>query len=124
LRLRFFAARREVPLSELARYSQIDYDREMTFVLMSPAQEAHLVAEVRAVCDPERQSAEFALQVAAAEQGQGLGERLLRGMITYLRAQGVAVLVGSCLLETAPCWPWSGAWVLPSRRRARRARPA
>src|SRR5690606_28862466 len=28
MRLRFFMARREVPRSELARYSQIDYDRE------------------------------------------------------------------------------------------------
>ena len=36
MRLRFFMTRREVPHSELARYSQIDYDREMTFVAMVP----------------------------------------------------------------------------------------
>src|SRR5690606_25912931 len=32
MRLRFFHSRQEVPPSELARYSQIDYEREMTFV--------------------------------------------------------------------------------------------
>ena len=32
LRLRFFSARRELPRSELARLTQIDYDREMAFI--------------------------------------------------------------------------------------------
>ena len=36
MRLRFFMARREVPHSELARYSQIDYDREMAFIAVAP----------------------------------------------------------------------------------------
>ena len=36
LRLRFFLSRREVPRSELARYSQIDYDRDMTFIALAP----------------------------------------------------------------------------------------
>ncbi len=39
MRLRFFMARRDVPASELARYSQIDYDREMTFIALSPPDE-------------------------------------------------------------------------------------
>ena len=100
LRLRFFAARREVPLSELARYSQIDYDREMTFIALAPGGDpAELCAEVRAVCDPDKRSAEFSLQVASAWQRQGLGERLLRKMIDYLRAQGTAELVGLSMTE-------------------------
>ena len=74
MRLRFFLARREVPHSELARYSQIDYDREMTFVALRPDDAAEgLLGEARAVCDPDNQRAEFAIQVATHCQRRGLG---------------------------------------------------
>lgn len=94
MRLRFFLTRREVPHSELARYSQIDYDREMTFIaLLGPT----MVAEVRAVCDPDNQQAEFAIQVASDWQGKGLGRLLLNKLIGYLRERGTAEIVGQCL---------------------------
>ena len=101
LRLRFFAARREVPLSELARYSQIDYDREMTFVavLARPSEGKRLLGQVRAVCDPDQVQAEFAIQVRSEYQGRGLGRALLGKLIAYLRSRGVKVLVGLCLAE-------------------------
>ena len=104
LRLRFFAARREIPVSELARYSQIDYDREMTFVAVStaPGQAKRLLAQVRAVCDPDQVRAEFAIQVSGDFQGRGLGRALLRKLIAYLRARGVKVLTGLCLSENRP----------------------
>ena len=49
MRLRFFMTRREVPRSELARCSQIDYDREMTFIALAlhTSGEPVMVAEVR-----------------------------------------------------------------------------
>jgi acetyltransferase len=102
LRLRFFMARREVPQSELARYSQIDYDREMTFVALAPADSQGrrpMVAEVRAICDPDNIRAEFAIQVASAWQGKGLGRLLLAKMIEYLRARSTREVVGQCLRE-------------------------
>jgi acetyltransferase len=101
LRLRFFSARREVPLGELARYSQIDYDREMTFVAVpaSPREASRLLGHVRAVCDPDQVQAEFAIQVSGDQQGRGLGRALLLKLISYLRARGVKVLTGLCLAE-------------------------
>jgi acetyltransferase len=93
-----------VPHSELARYSQIDYDREMTFIALAPADRAGaqpMVAEVRAVCDPDNTNAEFALQVASAWQGKGLGRLLLDKMVAYLRERGTAEIVGQCLPENA-----------------------
>jgi acetyltransferase len=102
LRLRFFMARREVPQSELARYSQIDYDREMTFVALAPPDSEGrqpMIAEVRAVCDPDNIRAEFAIQVASAWQGKGLGSLLLAKLIAYLRARATREVVGKCLLE-------------------------
>jgi acetyltransferase len=100
MRLRFFRARREVPHSELARYSQIDYDREMTFIALAPAGadgQQPMVAEVRAVCDPDNIRAEFAIQVDAAWQCKGLGRKLLDKMVAYLRERGTAQVVGQCL---------------------------
>jgi acetyltransferase len=101
MRLRFFMSRREVPHSELARYSQIDYDREMTFVALAtaPSGEQTMVAEVRAVCDPDNQLAEFAIQVSSDWQGKGLGGVLLAKLIGYLRDHGTAEVVGQCLRE-------------------------
>jgi acetyltransferase len=105
MRLRFFSVRREVPLSELARYSQIDYDREMTFVALAPietGQPPRIVAEVRAACDPDNHQAEFAILVDAAWQGRGLGRALLEKMIAYLRARGTGQLVGQCQAHNLP----------------------
>jgi acetyltransferase len=101
MRLRFFMSRREVPHSELARYSQIDYDREMTFIALAPSElgATTMVAEVRAVCDPDNLRAEFALQVASGWQGKGLGHKLLKKLISYLRQRGTVEVVGQCLRE-------------------------
>jgi acetyltransferase len=89
-----------VPLSELARYSQIDYDREMTFVALPVGGEpAELCAEVRAVCDPDKRRAEFSMQVSTEWQRRGLGEHLLRKMMDYLRRQGTVELMGLSMVE-------------------------
>lgn len=94
LRLRFFFTRREVPSSELARYCQIDYEREMAFVALA---NDTLCGEARAVCDPDNETAEFAVQVAQPWQGRGLGRALLDTLIDHLRARGTRELVGWCL---------------------------
>ena len=103
MRLRFFMSQREVPRSQLARFTQIDYDREMSFIAIAPSSsgDAAMVGEVRALCDPDNQQAEFAIQVATAWQGKGLGRLLLEKMIGYLRGRGIAVLAGQCLYENA-----------------------
>jgi acetyltransferase len=104
MRLRFFMSRRALPASELARYSQIDYDREMTFVALEPADaqgRQEMVGEVRAVCDPDNHTAEFAIQLASEWQGRGLGRTMLARLLQYLRERGTAEVVGECLPENA-----------------------
>jgi len=103
MRLRFFLSRREVPHSELARYCQIDYEREMTFIAIDPqaARDGGMLGEVRAVCDPDNRQAEFAIQVAGAWQRQGLGRLLLDKLLRYLRERGTQEVVGQCLSENA-----------------------
>lgn len=98
MRLRFFLSRREVPRSELARYSQIDYDREMTFVAISAGRGGDgLLGEVRSVCDPDGERAEFSIQVRTGWQGKGLGRLLMGKLLRYLSERGVAALTGECL---------------------------
>ncbi len=94
LRLRFFFTRREVPRSELARYCQIDYEREMAFVALAGDT---LCGEARAVCDPDNEVAEFAVLVAPPWQRRGLGRALLDRLIEHLRAGGTRELRAWCL---------------------------
>ncbi|MBE7416993.1 MAG: bifunctional acetate--CoA ligase family protein/GNAT family N-acetyltransferase [Ideonella sp.] len=108
MRLRFFLMRREVPHSELARFSQIDYDREMAFIALPAGDaatpgdaETPMAGEVRASCDPDNQRAEFAIQIAGAWQRRGLGRALLLRLIEYLRERGTREVWGECLVENA-----------------------
>ncbi|MEO8654521.1 MAG: GNAT family N-acetyltransferase, partial [Ramlibacter sp.] len=52
-----------------------------------------------AVSDPDNRKAEFAMQVAAAWQGKGLGRALLGKLIRYLRDRGTQEVIGQCLVE-------------------------
>jgi acetyltransferase len=101
LRLRFFGARRELPRSELARLTQIDYAREMAFIAIRtlPDGTAQTLGVVRAVIDPDNIDAEFAIIVRSDLKGQGLGHLLLGWMIEFLASRGTQRLVGDVLHE-------------------------
>jgi acetyltransferase len=100
VRYRFFSVMRRLPHSELARYTQIDYDREMAFVAVGRDAEGHAqtLGEVRAVADPDNVAAEFAIVVRSDLKGMGLGRLLLDKLIAYLRDRGTEELRG----ETMP----------------------
>jgi acetyltransferase len=93
--LRFFGALRELPHSQLARFTQIDYDREMAFVAIGADYE--LLGEVRTITDPDNEQAEFGILVTSNAQGKGLGHALLEKMIRYCRARGTKELFGHVL---------------------------
>ena len=101
LRLRFFSVRRELPRSELARLTQIDYAREMAFIAVRtlPDGTAQTLGVVRAVTDPDNVDAEFAIIVRSDLKGQGLGHLLLRKMIDFLAGRGTQRMVGYVLRE-------------------------
>lgn len=98
MRLRFFMARRELAHSELARFSQLDYEREMTFIATTP-DNTGMLGEVRVISDPDNLQAEFAVMVRSDMQGRGLGKLLMHKMIRYLKDRGTGVLVGECLRQ-------------------------
>jgi len=101
LRLRFFSSRRELPRSELARLTQIDYEREMAFVAVGagPGGSPETLGVVRAIVDPDNVEAEFAIAVRSDLKARGLGHLLLAKMVRYCRARGTQRLVALVLRE-------------------------
>jgi acetyltransferase len=100
-RLRFFSPMRELPHSEMARFTQIDYEREMAFIATRPTDNGHneTLGVVRAITDPDNIRAEFAVLVRTDMKGQGLGEALMRKIISYCRQRGTREIVGDILRE-------------------------
>ncbi|RFP20181.1 GNAT family N-acetyltransferase [Duganella sp. BJB488] len=101
VRLRFFTAMRELPPSQLARLTQIDYDRAMAFIATRNGAngEPETLGVVRAVADADNQSAEFAIIVRSDLKGKGLGYILFQKLVDYFRSQGTGEIVGDALAE-------------------------
>ena len=99
VRMRFFGPLREMSHELAARLTQIDYDREMAFLLLEGGKE--LVGVGRLVADPDFQQAEFALTVASDRQGRGYGELLLRHVLIYGKTRGIKRVVGHVLRENS-----------------------
>jgi len=102
VRMRVFYSRRSIEHSELARLTQIDYEREMAFVATAPRTDGageETLGVVRALCDPDNVEAEFGIVVRSDIKGGRLGERLMRKLIAYLKARGTQRLVATVLSE-------------------------
>jgi acetyltransferase len=96
--LRFMNAVRELSPAMLARFTQIDYDRDMAFIALEQAAgPVRQVGVVRYVSNPDGSSCEFAVVVADAWQGKGLGRILLSMLIEAARESSLALLVGHVL---------------------------
>ncbi|MGE0483003.1 MAG: GNAT family N-acetyltransferase [Gammaproteobacteria bacterium] len=99
IRFRFFAPLKFLDHLMAARFTQIDYDRQMALVLTEVGASDEIHAVVRLIEDPDRERAEFAIVVEHELAGQGLGTRLMHVIIDYARARGVAVLWGEVLAD-------------------------
>jgi acetyltransferase len=103
IRMRVFSNRREIARSELARLTQIDYEREMAFIAVTAAAsgETETIGTVRAVTDADNARAEFGVIVRSDLKGRGLGLLLMKKMIRYCRERGTLELVGDVLRENS-----------------------
>jgi len=101
VRLRTFAWQRELQPAQLARLTQIDYDREMAFIATRAGSDGspETLGVARAVADPDNHEAEFAVTVRSDLKGRGLGTLLMRALIDYWRARGTTRMVGAALSE-------------------------
>lgn len=101
IRFRFFGLVQELPHSQMARLTQIDYDREMAFIGVAKDDEGNdeTLGVVRTVTDPDNESAEFSIVVRSNLKGGGLGIRMMEKMIEYCRIRGTKYMVGQVLKE-------------------------
>ena len=100
VRFRFFGALREPVHSELARFTQIDYEREMAFIAARNDQTGvpETLGVARVVADPDNIAAEFAVVIRSDLKGRGLGTALLEKLIRYCRNRGTQRIIGQVLV--------------------------
>jgi acetyltransferase len=101
---RFAATLTELPPALLARFTQIDYEREMALVAVRAAsadgsEPERIVGVARYSLHPGGQGAEYALLVSDAFSGQGLGRRLMECLMAVAREQGLKQLDGLVLVK-------------------------
>jgi len=97
IRLRFLAPRKKFPDEMLKRLTQLDYDRDMAFVVLEAG--GALAGVARLSCDPDRLRGEYALLVRTDLQGLGLGWALLQQIVDYAKAEGIGRIEGMVLSE-------------------------
>jgi len=95
---RFFYHLHELTPAMLARFTQVDYDRELALVAVDDSGgKPAFVGVARYTRNPDRESAEFAVVVADAWQAHGVGYRLMRRLIASAQQRGLARLEGTVL---------------------------
>lgn len=96
---RFFHIFRDLSPMMAARLTQIDYDREMAFVLTrtDSQQQSRIVAEARLTIDGDKQFAQFALLLSPAIRGMGMGKRLIEVLREYALSRQIPTLYGDVL---------------------------
>jgi acetyltransferase len=96
---RFFRAVNNLSHSQMARFTQIDYDREMAFIVVkkNEKEEDETIAVVRIVSDADNNKAEFAIIVRSDMHKQGIGNKLMNKMIEYCRERGTKRLTAQTL---------------------------
>ncbi|HTR56792.1 MAG TPA: GNAT family N-acetyltransferase [Casimicrobiaceae bacterium] len=96
--LRFMQHLPQLTPRMLARFTQVDYDRELALIALDRARgKERIIAVARYVGNPDRESAEFAIVVADAWHGRGVGRALMQLLIACAKRRGFSRLVGNVL---------------------------
>jgi acetyltransferase len=97
---RMFGMMRTLPAAQLARFTQIDYAREMAFVATrGSGASAETLGVARVSADPDNVVGEFAVVVRSDLKGRGLGRLLMERLLAYCRERGLARVRGVALKE-------------------------
>ena len=95
---RFVETLRELSPALLARFTQIDYDREMALLAVTETAGKEAVLGIaRYITNPDAESCEFALVVSDRWQRKGLGRKLMTALLDAARAQGLKRMEGEVL---------------------------
>lgn len=108
--MRFVSMLRELTPAMLARYTRIDYDRELAMVaavqVPDPDHRGYprerIVGFAHYLRHADGRGAEYALVIADDWQRKGLGSQLMHGLIEVARIQGLSYVDGSVLASNRP----------------------
>jgi acetyltransferase len=95
---RFFSPMKSLPRDMLVRFTQIDYDREMALVAIDTNTE-QMLGVARVIAGPGGAGGEFAVLVADAWQGKGIGGQLLARTLRIVQERGMQSVWGVALPE-------------------------
>jgi len=100
---RFMNSIRDLTPQMLARFTQIDYDREMALVATTArdGREAE-IGVARYITHPDGSSCEFAIVVGDEWRRRGLGRHLMARLIEIARSRGMARMNGDVLAANQP----------------------
>jgi acetyltransferase len=101
---RFMSTLIELPASQLEQFTHIDYRHTMAFVaVLTETGEEIGVCRYASNPDEERPTTcEFAIVIADAWQGQGIGSHLMARLITAAKEQGFLRMTGDFLADNTP----------------------
>jgi acetyltransferase len=98
IRLRFFAAVRELTPAQLDKFTRLDYDRDMALIAVRE-ETGETVGVARLVREDDPLVAEFAVIVQHDLQGRGLATHLMQRLLDWAPLHGVREVMGEILAE-------------------------
>jgi acetyltransferase len=97
---RFFSHVKELSPEMLARFTQIDYDREIALVALDDDPETErMLGVARIIGDPDGKKGEFAVVVGDPWHGKGIGSTLLQKCLSIAKRRGFQTVQGIVLRE-------------------------
>lgn len=108
--MRFVSMLRELTPRMLARYTRIDYDRELAMIatvqVPNPEHRGYpreqIVGFAHYLRNSDGRGAEYALAIGDAWHRRGLGAQLMRGLINAAQEQGLTYIDGMVLSSNRP----------------------
>ena len=97
--MRFFSAARGLTPQMLARFTQVDYDRELALIALPEPGADRILGVARYNTNPDGDSCEFAIAIADDWSGRGLGKVLMNALMSAARDAGYRSMTGSVLRE-------------------------
>ncbi len=97
---RFMNSVQELSQQQLVLFTQIDYSREMALIAVTEVHGTEVELGVaRFAINPDGESCEFALVIADAMHGKGLGQRLMTTLMDAARSKGLKIMQGEVLKD-------------------------
>lgn len=97
---RFFSTIKELSPAMLARFTQIDYDRQVALVALDRQQDGDkMMGVARVIRETDGKTGEFAVLVGDPWQGRGIGGRLLTRVLQIARQMEIETVWGIVLRD-------------------------